>query len=91
MAASSPHSPEPRYFSDTLLKIIYAHSSRFLVGAPGGNDSAPQFLEMLAEKAYQSVGMRIGCQSSIPMIQGFLLLSAREVAAGRSSQGMSRS
>ena len=100
--ASSPDSPDPPYFSDTLLKVIHAHCARFLNHAVHQHQyqtmptssapmpvvsSASEFMEKMTEEARISLGMETLKQSSIPTIQALLQQSAREIVFGRSSQG----
>ena len=85
---SHPTRPETPYFSETLLKVIFAHSARFLVKNALGQDQANILMETLLEQARFSLAMRISMPSSIPTIQALLQQSAREVAFGNSSQGM---
>jgi hypothetical protein len=87
MALSSPTQAETPYFSETLLKVIFAHSARFLVKNTRTQDKANALMETLTEQAHISLAMRISMPSSIPTIQALLQQSAREVAFGNSSQG----
>jgi hypothetical protein len=75
------------YFSDTLLKVIFAHSSRFLVNSTQNQASANKLIDVLTNQAHYSLGMNITSPSSIPTIQALLQHSGREIAVGRSSQG----
>ena len=86
MALARPGVPET-YFSETLLKVMFAHSSRFTVRSAHGQDPENAFMDTLFEHSQCSLAMGISSPSSIPMIQALLQQSAREVAFGRSSQG----
>lgn len=86
MALSNPTQPETPYFSDTLLKVIIAHSSRFLVKNALGQDQANLLMNRLTEQAHLSLAMRTSAPSAIPTIQALLQQSARDVAFGKSSQ-----
>ena len=84
---SNPAQQETSYFSETLLKVIFAHSARFLVRNAMGQDQANILMDTLTEQAHFSLAMKISTPSSIPTIQALLQQSAREVAFGNSSQG----
>lgn len=86
MALSNPARPETPYFSETLLKVIFAHSARFLVKNALAQDQANVIMDTLSEQARFSLAMRISMPSSIPTIQALLQQSAREIAFGNSSQ-----
>lgn len=90
MAMSNPTQPETPYFSETLLKVIFAHSARFLVKKALGQEKSNTLMDTLTEQAHFSLAMRISMPSSIPTIQALLQQSAREVAFGNSSQGRRR-
>ncbi|KAJ4597012.1 hypothetical protein HRR83_004440 [Exophiala dermatitidis] len=92
---------DPPYFSETLLKAIHAHSSRFLnhdvyqiqyQNAPGRHNqagaslTAAEFMRKISDEARSSLAMDILKRSSIPTIQALLQQSAREVVFRRSSQ-----
>jgi hypothetical protein len=87
MALSTPGQPETPYYSETLLKVIFAHSARFLVQNALAQDQAKILMDRLTEQAHFSLAMKISMPSSIPTIQALLQQSAREVAFGNSSQG----
>ncbi len=87
MATAAHTGVDYRCFSDTLLRVIFAHSSRFLVNAPGVEFQGKQLMDNLTQRAYASLGRRISEPSSVPTIQALLQQSAREVAFGRASQG----
>jgi hypothetical protein len=86
MALSNPAQPETPYFSETLLKVILAHSARFLARNSLAQDQANVLMDTLTEQARFSLAMRISMPSSVPTIQALLQQSAREVAFGNSSQ-----
>ncbi|KAL2863972.1 Zn(II)2Cys6 transcription factor [Aspergillus lucknowensis] len=80
------------YCSLTLLKVLYAHSCRF-IRAPEGiwdevmhGESFGQFTDRLMSEAKISLAMETLQAPSIPTIQALLQQSARDVACGRSSQ-----
>lgn len=98
---SSPEAKDPPYFSETLVKVIYAHSSRFLnhdiyqhqyqavmnQHSPVTTSiSSQEFMQKMTEEARYGLGMDILKQSSIPTIQALLQQSAREIVFARSSQ-----
>ena len=96
--AANPNAPQPAYFSDTLLKVVYSHCCRFLDHdvvlpsfQPGGQLThevvgAKAAMEKLTSDARISLGMQTIEPSSIPTIQALLQQSAREGVFGRSSQ-----
>ena len=80
------------YCSDTLLKVMNAHSCRF-VRDPAGtwdplgrNETFQQFADRLASEAQVALAMETINPPSIPTIQALLQQSARDMAYGRSSQ-----
>ncbi|KAF8858712.1 hypothetical protein BDZ45DRAFT_390557 [Acephala macrosclerotiorum] len=83
MALSSHVRPETSYFSETLLKVLLGHCSRFRAQR---GESANTIMERLTQQARVSIGLAISEPSSIPMIQALLQQSAREVAFANSSQ-----
>jgi hypothetical protein len=84
MGAAAGGAPDTSYYSDTLLKVMSAHTSRFLVSSPA---PLTYHVPNLVEQARNSLGMQMSNSSSIPMVQALLQQSAREVSFGRSSQG----
>ena len=87
MALTGRSPPEAPYFSDTLLKVIFAHSARFLIKPAQDQGLANELMDNLTNQAHFSLGMTLTNPSSIPTIQALLQQSGREVAFGRSSQG----
>lgn len=87
LALSSPGRPETTYFSETLLKVLLAHSSRFRVRNHQYQDSASALMNELTKQAHMSLALRLTEPSSIPTVQALLQQSAREIAFGNSSQG----
>jgi hypothetical protein len=87
MALTDPGQADASYFSDTLLKVVFAHTSRFLASVEQTVSPATTFMHALTEQARVSLAMRTLSPSSIPTIQALLQQSAREVAFGNSSQG----
>ncbi|CZR63624.1 uncharacterized protein PAC_13521 [Phialocephala subalpina] len=83
MALSSHVGPETSYFSETLLKVLLGHCSRFRAQK---GESENMAMERLTQQARVSIGMAISQPSSIPVIQALLQQSAREVAFANSSQ-----
>ena len=89
---SQPGSPDPPYFSETLLKVMTSHCARFL-----NHDiyqhhfnvqyTPSQFLQQTTQDARLSLASETLNSSSVPTIQALLQQSAREVVFGRSSQG----
>ncbi|KAK5694988.1 hypothetical protein LTS12_028634, partial [Elasticomyces elasticus] len=80
------------YCSDTLLKVMNAHSCRF-VRDPAGtwdplgrNETFHQFADRLMSEAQVALAMETINPPSIPAIQALLQQSARDMAYGRSSQ-----
>lgn len=89
--SSQPGSPDPPYFSETLLKVITSHCARFLnhdVYQHHFNTryTPHEFMEQTTQDARVSLAMETLSSSSIPTIQALLQQSAREIAFGRSSQ-----
>lgn len=95
-STSTHYSP---YFSDTLLKVVHAHASRFLNhdvyqyhSAKSSESpiattvSAQEFMQRMSEEARHGLGLDIMKASSIPTIQALLQQSAREVVFGHASQ-----
>lgn len=80
------------YCSITLLKVIYAHSCRFIrtsntVWDPSQQgETFQQLTDRLMTEAKVSLAMETLNPPSIPTIQALLQQSAREVSYGRSSQ-----
>jgi hypothetical protein len=87
MALTGPSPREAPYFSDALLKVIFAHSARFLIKPAQEQGLANELMDNLTNQAHFSLGMTLTNPSSIPTIQALLQQSGREVAFGRSSQG----
>ncbi|EXJ87954.1 hypothetical protein A1O1_04881 [Capronia coronata CBS 617.96] len=98
---NAPAARESRYFSETLLKVIHAHSARFLNhdvyqdqyrsvlsqhSPPGAALTAGEFMQRISDEARFGLAMDVLKDSSIPTIQALLQQSAREVVFGRSSQ-----
>ncbi|KIW80586.1 hypothetical protein Z517_07202 [Fonsecaea pedrosoi CBS 271.37] len=98
---NTPSGPDPPYFSESLLKVVHAHSARFLNHdvyqeqyhsvlsrhSPAGSSmSAGEFMQKMTDEARFGLGMDMLKNSSIPTIQALLQQSAREVVFGRSSQ-----
>lgn len=89
---SQPNSPDPPYFSETLLKVMTSHCARFL-----NHDiyqqhfnikfTPSQFVQQTTHDARVGLAMESLNSSSIPTIQALLQQSAREIVFGRSSQG----
>lgn len=90
--SSQPGSPDPPYFSETLLKVITSHCARFLnhdIYQHHFNNARytpVEFMEQTTHDARVSLAMETLSSSSIPTIQALLQQSAREIAFGRSSQ-----
>lgn len=90
--SSQPGSPDPPYFSETLLKVMTSHCARYL-----NHDiyqhhfnvrySPTEFMQHTTHDARVSLAMETLSSSSIPTIQALLQQSAREIVFGRSSQG----
>ena len=80
------------YCSDTLLKVVYAHSCRFVRdpdstwGPLERNETFQQFADRLMSEAQVALAMETINPPSIPTIQALLQQSARDMAYGRSSQ-----
>lgn len=87
MAVSSITQGESLYFSETLLKVLLAHSARFHVRDSQQKDAASARMRTLTQQAHLSLAMQITNSSSIPTVQALLQQSARDVAFGNSSQG----
>ena len=100
--ANSLDAPDPPYYSDTLLKVMHAHTARFLNHSVHRHQyqtlpnqqqpmsvtlSGPDFMQKMTDEARASLGMATLKPSSIPIIQALLQQSAREIVFGRSSQG----
>ena len=90
MAIATTSHQQTQYFSHTLLKVIFAHSSRFFVKSAHEQSSHNTFMSTLTDQALLSLGMGITSQSSIPIIQALIQQAGREIAFGKSSQGKSR-
>jgi Fungal specific transcription factor domain len=97
---NAPDSRDP-YFSETLLKVIHAHGSRFLdhdvyqhqyqsstnSHSPMATAFSPQdFSQRMVDEARYGLAIDMLKQSSIPTIQALLQQSAREVVLGNASQ-----
>lgn len=84
--------PRRSYCSDTLLKVVYAHSCRFMRDPDstwdplGRNETFQQFADRLMSEAQVALAMETINPPSIPTIQALLQQSARDMAYGRSSQ-----
>ena len=87
MGLSTPNQAETSYFSETLLKVLLGHSSRFRAQGHPFQDPQNTIMRALSQQAHFSLAMRIAGPSSIPTIQALLQQSAREIAFGNSSQG----
>ncbi|ODM16781.1 hypothetical protein SI65_07746 [Aspergillus cristatus] len=80
------------YCSDTLLKVVYAHSCRFVRDPEstwdplGRSETFEQFADRLMSEAQVALAMETINPPSIPTIQALLQQSARDMAYGRSSQ-----
>jgi hypothetical protein len=96
---SSAEAAEHPHFSDTLLKVILAHSSRFLkhdiyeqaISAEPHSLSrhsvpAHEFRRRMTDEARFGLGVDMLKISTIPTIQALLQQSAREVVFGHASQ-----
>jgi hypothetical protein len=98
---NNPESQDLPYFSDTLLKVMYAHCARFLNHdvyqhqyQSSDNNHSPmsitltsqEFMSNMTDEARYGLGMDMLKSSSIPTIQALLQQSAREVVFGHSSQ-----
>ncbi|GAA5862506.1 hypothetical protein JCM8547_002087 [Rhodosporidiobolus lusitaniae] len=77
MALSGPHS------SPFLLNVIYAHACRYTSLVKNPEDTSKGFLS----KAKLLLLEEMERPTSIPTIQGLIILGGRECAVGRSSQG----
>ena len=89
MALSSPNQPETQYFSESLLKVLLAHSARFRVQDSDDREAANAVMIALQQQAQHSLAMRLTNPSSISIVQALLQQSARDFAFGNSSQGQS--
>lgn len=92
LVSSQAGSPEPPYFSETLLKVMTSHCARFLnhdVYQQHFNMTvtSSDFMQQVTQDARVSLAMESLNTSSIPTIQALLQQSAREIVFGRSSQG----
>lgn len=80
------------YCSDTLLKVVYAHSCRFVRDPEstwdplGRSETFERFADRLMSEAQVALAMETINPPSIPTIQALLQQSARDMAYGRSSQ-----
>ncbi|EXJ86633.1 hypothetical protein A1O3_03586 [Capronia epimyces CBS 606.96] len=98
---NTPGAQDPPYFSETLLKVIYAHSARFLnhdvyqaqyrnvlrhQSPMAAGLTAGEFMQKISDEARFGLAMDMLESSSIPTIQALLQQSAREVLFGRPSQ-----
>lgn len=92
VAQEGGNRPGRSYCSDTLLKVVYAHSCRFLRdpagiwGPLGRSETFQQFADRLMSEAQVALAMETINPPSIPTIQALLQQSARDMAYGRSSQ-----
>ena len=92
MVNSQPGSPDPPYYSETLLKVMTSHCARFL-----NHDiyqqhfhtryTSTEFMQHITHEARVSLAMETLNSSSISTIQALLQQSAREIVFGRASQG----
>ena len=88
----SGNRPRRSYCSDTLLKVMNAHSCRFVRDPAstwdplGRNETFHQFADRLMSEAQVALAMETINPPSIPTIQALLQQSARDMAYGRSSQ-----
>lgn len=87
MATRSPEDPENAYFSETLLKVLLAHSARYGLRTSHDKQAANRIMSALTQQAHYSLAMRITKPSIIPTVQALLQQSAREMAFGSCSQG----
>lgn len=90
--SSQPGSPDPPYFSETLLKVMTSHCARFLnhdIYQHHFNTryTPTEFMQQTTHDARVSLAMETLSSSSVPTIQALLQQSAREIVFGRSSQG----
>lgn len=76
MALSGP------YFSTFLLNVIYAHACRYTATLSPVNKA-----EVFLQKARLLLMEEIEMPTSIPTIQGLIILGGRECAVGKASQG----
>ncbi|KAH8816643.1 fungal-specific transcription factor domain-containing protein [Xylogone sp. PMI_703] len=86
MASRSPEEPDGPYFSETLLKVLLAHSARYGLRSSRDKETASRIMTALTEQAHMSLALRVTKPSSLPTIQALLQQSAREMAFGNSSQ-----
>ncbi|KAH6662500.1 putative Zn(II)2Cys6 transcription factor [Halenospora varia] len=86
MALSFPNHQETPYFSETLLKVLLAHSTRFRSQTLRSGDPTSELMKNLTQQAHLSLAMSSTKSSSIPTVQALLQQSAREIAYGNSSQ-----
>ncbi|GAE00169.1 nitrogen assimilation transcription factor nirA [Paecilomyces variotii No. 5] len=70
------------YVNVFLLNSVLSQAARF-----SDRSDAPELSDYFAKKALASLGDCMDKGSSIPTLQGLLILSARECASGRTSQG----
>ncbi|KAL4966420.1 Zn(II)2Cys6 transcription factor [Aspergillus stella-maris] len=83
---------QPSYCSQTLLKVLFAHSCRFIRASEGvwneavQGETFQQLTDRLMLEAKISMAIDTLNTPSIPGIQALLQQSARDVACGRSSQ-----
>ena len=96
---NSPEVQDSPYFSETLLRVMHAHASRFLnhnvyqyqssstsQSPVATASSAHDFMQRMSDEARYGLGLDIMKPSSIPTIQALLQQSAREVVFGHASQ-----
>ena len=89
---SQPGSPDPPYYSETLLKVMTSHCARFLnhdIYQQHFNTrfTPAEFMQQTTHEARVSLAMETLNSSSISTIQALLQQSAREIVFGRASQG----
>jgi len=70
------------YVTPFLFNAVLAQGTRY-----SDRPEAPKLCQYFAQRALDSLAIEINKGSSIPLIQGLLILSARECACGRSAQG----
>lgn len=89
---SQPGSPDPPYYSETLLKVMTSHCARFLnhdIYQQHFNTryTSVEFMQQTTQEARVSLAMETLNSSSVSTIQALLQQSAREIVFGRASQG----
>lgn len=88
---NQPGSPDPPYYSETLLKVVTSHCARFLnhdIYQQHFNTryTPTEFMHQTTHDARVSLAMETMNSSSISTIQALLQQSAREIVFGRASQ-----